>query len=162
MWFAPHNKPVSPRGDLILVTWRCGGQGPHSFRIGDSDSTGSISSLYSRPHAHKLADEVLQQLPVVEASFVLNKIITDTGEGDEVDPEGVEASLLEAGREQGGGDIGVEGVDCCVVTVGTADGTGSRGARGIGPPCEEGIESALVGDEGPKDIVLDKMEEVVG
>jgi len=99
---------------------------------------------------------------VVETSFVPYKIVTEAGEGKEVDPEGVQAGLLEAGRDEGERNIGVQGVDGCVVTVRTADGTGGWGGRVIGPAREKGIESALVGDKGAEDIILDKMEEVIG
>lgn len=99
---------------------------------------------------------------MVETSFALYKIVTDAGKGKEVDPEGVQAGLLEAGWDEGERNIGVQGVDGCVVTVRTADGTGSWGGRVIGPAREKGIESALVGDEGAEDIILDKMEEVIG
>lgn len=91
-----------------------------------------------------------------------DKIVPDAGEWDGINIDRVEASLLEAGRDQGGGDVGIEGVDGCVVTVRTANGTGIGGEREIGPACEKGIESALVGHEGAEDIKLDKMEEVVG
>lgn len=73
----------------------------------------------------------------------------------------MQTGLLQAGREEGSRNIGVEGIDHCVVTVRTADGTGSRGARGICPAGEKDIESALVRYEGTKDIILDKMEEVI-
>lgn len=99
---------------------------------------------------------------MVETSIAPYKIVTDAGKWKEVDPEGVQAGLLEAGRGEGERNIGVQGVDHCIVTVRTANWTGSWGGRVVGPACEKGIESALVGDEGTEDIILDKMEEVIG
>lgn len=101
---------------------------------------------------------------MVETSFAPNNIVTDAGEGKEVDPERVQAGLLEAGWDEGERNIGFQGVDGCVVSVRTTDRTGSWGGRvgAIGPAREKGVESALVGDEGAEDIILDKMEEVIG
>jgi hypothetical protein len=99
---------------------------------------------------------------VVEISFTPYKIVTDAGKGKEVDPEGVQAGLLEVGWCEGERNIGVQRVDGCVVTVRTADGAGSWGGSVLGPACEKGIESALVGDEGAEDVILDKMEEMIG
>jgi hypothetical protein len=99
---------------------------------------------------------------VVESSFASYKIITDTGEGEEIDPNGVQAGLLEASREEGERNVGVQGVDGCVVTVRTAEGAGGWGGRIIGPARQKGIESALVGDKSTEDIILNKMKEVIG
>jgi hypothetical protein len=98
---------------------------------------------------------------VVESFIASYKIVTEAGEGEEIDPEGVAAGLLEAGRDEGERNIGVQGVDGCVITVRTTDGTGSWGGRTIGPACEKGIKSALVGDKSTEDIILNKMEEVI-
>jgi hypothetical protein len=99
---------------------------------------------------------------MVETSLASYKIVTDAGEGKEVDPYGVQAGLLEAGRDEGERNIGVQGVDGRVVTVRTADGTGGWGGRIIGPAREKGIESALVRDKSTEDIILNKMEEMIG
>jgi hypothetical protein len=99
---------------------------------------------------------------VVEISFTPYKIVTDAGKWKEVDPERVQAGLLEAGWGEVERDIGVQRVDGCVVTVRTADGTGSWGGRVAGPAREKGIKSVLVGDEGAEDVILDKMEEMIG
>lgn len=99
---------------------------------------------------------------MVEASIASYKIVTEAGEGEEIDPDRVQLDLLQGGRDEGDRNIGIQGVDACVVTVRTADGTGGWGGRIIGPTSEKGIESALVRDKCTEYIILNKMEEVIG
>lgn len=54
---------------------------------------------------------------MVEEALVPDEVVADAGKGDDVDPYGVEADLLEGGRGKGRGDAGVEGVEARVVTV---------------------------------------------
>lgn len=70
-----------------------------------------------------MADEVLHQLPGVEAAFASDKVVADAGEGDGVNPGRVVVSLLEGGRDKGGRDIGVE---CHVIAAGQGNGADCR------------------------------------
>ena len=89
-------------------------------------------------------------------------MITHAWEWNEVDPDGVWMSLLEDARDQSSRYVRVEREDVCVVAIGTIDGTRGAGWEGFSPACEEEVQSALVCDESSKDIVLNKMEQVIG
>ena len=95
---------------------------------------------------------------MVKTSLASYEIVTEAGEGEEIDPDGVQVGLLEASRDEGDRKIGIQGVDASVVPVRTADGTGGWGGRLIGPTSEKGIESALIRDKSTEYIILDKME----
>jgi hypothetical protein len=77
---------------------------------------GRASSSRGWRRVQEITDEVLHQLPGVEAAFVSDKVITDAGERNDVNPGSVVASLLEGGRDEGGRDV-LEGVESRVVTA---------------------------------------------
>lgn len=96
----------------------------------------------------------MHQLPGVVAAFAPDEVVADAGEGDDLNPDGVVAGLLEGGRDEGSRDGGVEGVEDRVIAGGPGKGAGDRVAG-------QDVEGALVRDEGAENVVLDEMEEVI-
>lgn len=118
MRLVPDDEPLAPGGDLVVRTSTPRWERQQGRPAGRGGGWGA-----GAPHArgwhegHQLADEVIQQFPVVEEAFVPDEVVADAGERDDVDPDGVVAVLLKGGRGQGGRDIGVKGLEVRVMAV---------------------------------------------
>jgi hypothetical protein len=104
--FAPNDQSLAARRDflvVVVVVVTSGFRGRSSRRIGNGDSLGRPrpSQLPSWHVAtHELTNKILQKLPDIETPLPPYEIVSDAGEGKEVNPEGVRPCLLEASREE--------------------------------------------------------------
>jgi hypothetical protein len=81
MRLSPHYKSRPLCSDLVFVSSCCEGQGPPGSSIRSGENLMRRSSLLGWCKSHDLADEVLQQLPVVESSLAPDEVVTDPWEG---------------------------------------------------------------------------------
>jgi hypothetical protein len=112
---APNNETLAALRHCVLVV---------RFGIGDADGLRQcLSTVLELIGAHELADQILQELPVVEFSLASYQIVAKARKGDRVDPDGVGVVLLEGCRGESGRYVWIQWKDACVVAVGAADGT---------------------------------------
>lgn len=100
------------------------------LRDGDRETNGRALLPRGRCGAHEVADEVLHHLPLVEAAFAPDEVVADAGEGNDIDPDGVVAGLLEGGRGERRRDVELRRVESRVVV----DGTTERAGGWVGEP----------------------------
>jgi hypothetical protein len=99
---------------------------------------------------------------VVKEPFTFDEVIADPWERDHINPQRVGLNLLETGRDERKRDVRIEGVNSRIIAVRTAERAGGRRRRGVCPASERDVEGSLVSYESAKNVVLTKMEEVIG